>query len=58
LGEDETGRSCTKQEDFDANRRIQFVEPVNSTCSRFEERRLFIGKIVDLVQFMLRTISG
>lgn len=57
LGEDEAGRSCTKQEDFDANGRIQFVEPVNSTCSRFKERRLFIGEIVDLVQFMLRTIS-
>jgi hypothetical protein len=49
LGEDETGRSCTNQEDLDANGRIQFIESVNGTCSRFKKRCLFVGEIVDLV---------
>jgi hypothetical protein len=49
LSEDETGRSCTNQEDLDANGRVQFIESVDGTCSRFKKRRLFVGEIVDLV---------
>jgi len=58
LGEDEAGGSCTNQENLDTNWGIQLVQPVNGTCGRFEERRLFVGEVMDLIKLLLRTVSG
>lgn len=58
LSEDETSGSSTNQENLNANRSIQLVQPVNGTCSRLEKGRLFVGEVMDLIKLMLRTISG
>jgi hypothetical protein len=48
LGEDQTGRARTDEKHFRAKRHLDPVHAVNRTRSRFDQRGLFVGEVVDL----------
>ncbi len=54
LGEDQASGSSTQEKDLYADRRCELVETVNGTSRGLKQSRLFVGKIFDLVEFMLR----
>jgi len=53
LSKNEARRARAKQEDFDPNRRVQLVEAVDGAGGGFEQGRLFVTEIVNLVDFLL-----
>jgi hypothetical protein len=57
LRKDKPGRASTKEEDFDADWRGEFVEAVDGTSSGFEEGGFFIGEVVDFVELFLLAVN-
>lgn len=57
LGQDEPSWAGPEHEHFDSDGGVELVESVDGACRRFKEGRLFIGEIVDLVEFFLLAIT-
>lgn len=53
LRKDQAGGARAEQQNFHADGWREFVEPVNSACGGFKEGRIFVGKVVNLVQLLL-----
>lgn len=56
LRQDEPGRAGAEQEHLNSDGGVELVEPMDGTCRRLEEGRLFVGEVVDLVEFFLLAI--
>jgi hypothetical protein len=53
LCEDETCGSCAEDEAFDPDGRRELVEAVDGASSWLQQRSLFVGEVVDFVEFVL-----